>query len=88
MLVWGEGCDLTQLPPKAAVIYLNSWQHSDNARADVFIATSVMTERSGHYSNVDGLVGAFTACFHKPEGVVDASALFDALALAPQEAPA
>ncbi len=87
VLVWGEGCELTQLPPKAAVIHLNSWQHADHSRADVFFPTSVMTERSGHYTNVAGLVGAFTACFPKPEGVVDASALFEALAPAPQEGP-
>ena len=85
VLVWGEGCDLTQLPPKAAVIHLNSWQDADNARADVFFPTSVMTERSGHYTNVAGLAGAFTACFDKPAGVVDASALFEALAPAPPE---
>ena len=44
-----------------------------------------MTERSGHYTNVTGLVSPFTACFTKPAGVVDAAALFEALARAPQE---
>ena len=40
-----------------------------------------MTERSGHYTNFEGVISAFEACFAKPAGVADAQALFTALAV-------
>jgi len=78
--VWGEGFTGIQLPPGARVIRLGSWTHGDNAQADVFLPISVMTERAGHFTNFEGQLGAFEACFDKPEGVADAQALFGALA--------
>ena len=79
VLVWGEGCDFTLLPAAAQVIQLSSWQHVHNDRADVFLPISVMTERSGHYTNVEGKLGYFEACFAKPPGVQHAADLFAAL---------
>ena len=80
VLVWGEGFSFTQLPPKAKIIYLNSYLQPENGHADVFLPISVQTERSGHYTNFQGTVTGFEACFiHKP-GVVDAQALFAELA--------
>ena len=69
-----------QLPPKARVIYLNSWLQPENGHADVFLPISVQTERSGHYTNFQGVVSAFEPCFAKKDGVADAEALFAALA--------
>ena len=51
-----------------------------NGHADVFLPISPMTERSGHYTNFQGTVSAFEACFARPPGVLDAEALFGALA--------
>ena len=83
VLVWGEGCDFALLPPDAKVIHIDAWRHPENDRADVFMPISVQTERSGHYTNFDGVVSRFEACFTKPAGVVDAEALFAAVALQP-----
>ena len=79
VLVWGEGFSFAQLPPAAKVIYLNSWLQPENGHADVFIPVSVQTERSGHYTNFQGVVSAFETCFSKAPGVIDAEALFSAL---------
>jgi NADH-quinone oxidoreductase subunit G len=76
VLVWGEGCDFTRLPRQAKTIYLNAWLDHANGWADVFFATSIQTERSGHYTNFEGTVSAFSACFPKRAGAVDAEALF------------
>ena len=81
VLVWGEGFSFAQLPPNAKVIYLNSWLQPENGHAEVFLPISVMTERCGHYTNFEGVVSAFKACFAKPAGVADAQALFAALAV-------
>ena len=81
VLVWGEGFSFAQLPPNAKVIYLNSWLQPENGHAEVFLPISVMTERCGHYTNFEGVVSAFEACFAKPAGVADAQALFSALAV-------
>ena len=81
VLVWGEGFSFAQLPPNAKVIYLNSWLQPENGHAEVFLPISVMTERCGHYTNFEGVVSAFEACFAKPAGVADAQALFAALAV-------
>ncbi|HEX7440280.1 MAG TPA: 2Fe-2S iron-sulfur cluster-binding protein [Caldimonas sp.] len=80
VLVWGEGFSFAQLPPAAKIVYLNSWLRPENGHADVFLPISVQTERSGHYTNFRGGVSAFAACFGKKPGVIDAQALFAALA--------
>jgi NADH-quinone oxidoreductase subunit G len=87
VLVWGEGFSFVDLPPQAAIVYLNAWLQPENGHADVFLPISVQTERSGHYTNCQGTVSDFQACFAKPPGVVDAEDLFAALALQAQ-APA
>jgi NADH-quinone oxidoreductase subunit G len=79
VLVWGEGFAFAQLPPKAKIIYLNSYLQPENGHADVFLPISVQTERNGHYTNFQGVVSAFAACFDKKPGVSDAAALFAAL---------
>ena len=86
VLVWGEGFSFAQLPPKAKIIYLNSYLQPENGHADVFLPISVQTERSGHYTNFQGTVSAFEACFAKKPGVADAQTLFAALASATEGA--
>ena len=80
VLVWGEGFAFGRLPPGARIVYLDSWLQPENGHADVFLPISPMTERSGHYTNFQGTVSAFEACFAPPPGVLDAEALFGALA--------
>ena len=80
-LIWGEGFGAAQLPVGAKAIRLDSWQHADNAAADVFLPISMQTERHGHYTNFAGVVSRFEACFAKPAGVADAETLFAAMAL-------
>jgi NADH-quinone oxidoreductase subunit G len=46
----------------------------------VFLPLSIQTERHGHYTNFEGTVSEFQACFTKPDAAVDAEALFKALA--------
>lgn len=87
VLVWGEGFSFAQLPPQARIIFLNSWLQPENGHADVFLPVSVMTERRGHYTNCQGVVSAFEACFEKPAGVQDAATLFAALFAEPGAAP-
>ncbi len=79
VLVWGEGFDFGRLPRGARVIFLNAWLAPENGHADVFFATSVQTERRGHYTNFEGTVSAFEPCFAKAPAVADAEALFAAL---------
>ena len=86
VLVWGEGFNFALLPPKARIVYLNSYLQPENGHADVFLPISVQTERSGHYTNFEGVVSAFEACFARPAGVADAQALFEALAAQPERA--
>jgi NADH-quinone oxidoreductase subunit G len=83
VLVWGEGFSFAQLPPNAKIVYLNSWLQPENGHADVFLPISLMTERSGHYTNFQGVVNGFEACFAKKPGVADADALFAALRTTP-----
>ena len=80
VLVWGEGFDFGKLPPSASVIVLDAYASPDHAHADVFIPVSIQTERRGHYTNFQGVVSAFEACFAKPAAIADAAALFAALA--------
>ena len=81
VLVWGEGFDFGRVPAGAKLIVLNAYQQPENGRADVFIPVSIQTERSGHYTNFQGVVSAFCACFPKPASVADAEAVFVAIAL-------
>jgi len=80
VLVWGEGCNFAGLPRGAKVIFLNAYLQPENGHADAFIPISIQTERSGHYTNFEGTVSAFAACFPKPPSVADAEQLFAELA--------
>jgi NADH-quinone oxidoreductase subunit G len=80
VLVWGEGCDFARIPPQAKIIFLNSYLQPENGHADVFLALSIQTERAGHYTNFQGEVSAFEPCFAKGPSVLDAEAVFKALA--------
>jgi NADH-quinone oxidoreductase subunit G len=79
VLAWGENFDAACLPPAARLIRLDSYAHAEHGRADVFIPTSIQTERSGHYTNFEGTVSPFSSCSPKPDTVVDAEELFSAL---------
>ena len=68
------------MPRGAQVILLGAWLHTDNVQADVFIPISIQTERAGHYTNFQGVVSAFEPCFPKAPSVLDAEAVFKALA--------
>ena len=81
VLVWGEGFDFARVPVRAKLIVLDAYPRPEHARADVFIPLSIQTERSGHYTNFQGVVSAFAACFAKPSSVVDAEAVFAAIAV-------
>jgi NADH-quinone oxidoreductase subunit G len=87
VLVWGEGFDFARIPTSARIIYLNSYLQPENGQAHVFIPISVQTERSGHYTNFQGVVSAFDACFPKKASIADAESLFAALAI-PEVEPA
>ena len=87
VLVWGEGFDFARVPAGARLIVLNAYPQPANALADVFIPLSIQTERSGHYTNFEGVVSAFSACFPKPPTVADAEVLFGAI-VAKEGAPA
>jgi NADH-quinone oxidoreductase subunit G len=80
VLAWGEGCDFSRIPARAKVVLLNSYLAPENGHADVFIPISVQTERDGHYTNFEGVVSGFKACFPKAASVADAAGLFEALA--------
>lgn len=76
VLVWGEGFDQAHIPAGATVIRLDGFAHAHHAQADVFIPISIQTERDGHYTNVEGVVTAFAACFPVKPGIAHAAALF------------
>ena len=80
VLVWGEGFDFAHLPPKARIIFLNSYLQPENGHADVFLPVSIQTERHGHYTNFEGTISAFEPCFEKKPGVQHAEDLIKALA--------
>ena len=77
ILIWGEGFDFAQVPPRARTILMDSYLKPENARVDVFIPVSIQTERHGHYTNFLGVVSAFEPCFGKAPSVADAKALFE-----------
>ena len=79
VLVWGEGFDSAHVPAGAKVIRLDAWEHPDNVRADVFIPISSQTERSGHYTNFNGVVTPFEACFPVKPSIAHAVELFAAI---------
>jgi NADH-quinone oxidoreductase subunit G len=81
VLVWGEGFDFGRVPAGAKLIVLDAYEQPANARADVFIPVSIQTERSGHYTNFQGVESPFSACFGKPSTVADAEAVFAAIAV-------
>jgi len=80
VFVWGEGFEFATLPRGAKVIFANSYVRPENGYADVFFPLSVQTERAGHYTNFEGTVSAFLPCFARPSAVIDAEALFAAIA--------
>lgn len=88
VLVWGEGFDFAALPRGAKIIFLGSYLLPENGHADVFLPVSIQTEREGSYTNFEGVVSRFGRCFAKPAGVVDAVALFAALAGSREVPPA
>ena len=80
VLVWGEGFDFAALPPRARIIFLNSYLQPENGHADVFLPVSIQTERHGHYTNFQGTVSAFEPCFEQKPLVLHAEDLIKALA--------
>jgi NADH-quinone oxidoreductase subunit G len=76
VFVWGEGFDFARLPRGAKVILLNSYLAPENGHADAFIPISVQTERSGHYTNFEGVVRRFERCFARKPTVADAEQVF------------
>jgi NADH-quinone oxidoreductase subunit G len=87
VLIWGEGFAFADVPAKAKIIYLNAWLQPENGHADVFFPVSIQTERTGHYTNFEGVVSGFERCFAKKPAVVDAEAVFAALAVELVEQP-
>ncbi len=80
VLVWGEGFDFSGLPRGARVIFMNAWLAPENGHADVFVPTSLQTERSGHYTNFAGVTSRFERCFGKGPSVAHAEEFFARLA--------
>lgn len=87
VLVWGEGFSGQGVPAGAKVIRLDGYAHAENDAADVFIPVSIQTERSGHFTNFQGTVTPFFACFGPADGVVHAADLFASLAAGIAAAP-
>ncbi|MBP6513985.1 MAG: (2Fe-2S)-binding protein [Steroidobacteraceae bacterium] len=87
VLVWGEGRDFSTLPPQARIVFLNAWLAPENGHADVFIPTTIQTERNGHYTNFAGVTSAFEACFPRAGNAVDAEAVFGRIGAALGGAP-
>jgi NADH-quinone oxidoreductase subunit G len=87
VLVWGEGFDMSRRPPGARLVVLDCWTQPGHAAADVFIPLSLHTERRGTFTNFQGVVSAFEACFPKPASVEHAAEVFGKLA-APAQAGA
>ncbi|GAB1344758.1 NADH-quinone oxidoreductase subunit G [Gemmatimonas sp.] len=80
VLVWGEGVSQAVLPAGATIIRLDGYAHDHHAAAHVFIPLSIQTERDGHYTNFEGTVTPFTACFEPKAPVAHAEQLFAHLA--------
>jgi NADH-quinone oxidoreductase subunit G len=86
VLIWGEGFDFADVPRGAKTVLLNAFLAPENGHADVFIPTTLQTERAGHYTNFEGKVSGFAPMKAAPVGAVDAQALFGLLA--PAKVPA
>ena len=86
VLIWGEGFDFADVPRGAKTVLLNAFLAPENGHADVFIPTTLQTERAGHYTNFEGKVSGFAPIKAAPAGAVDAQALFGLLA--PAKVPA
>ena len=80
VVVWGEGADFGAIPAGAKIVCLDAWLAPENGHADVFLPLSIQTERAGHYTNFEGTISAFEACFERPAHALDAAAVFAALA--------
>ncbi len=80
VLVWGEGCNFTDLPRGVPIVSLQSYLVPENGFADVFIPISNQPERSGTYTSEDGGTRTFTRCVPKAPAVQDAASVFHALA--------
>ena len=80
VLVWGEGCNFAELPRGVRVILLGSYLAPENGHADVFVPISIQTERSGSYTNFDGVISRFEPIVRKKDGVAHAAQLFARLA--------
>jgi NADH-quinone oxidoreductase subunit G len=80
VVVWGEGVSSDRLPPGATIIRLDGYAQPHNTSAHVFIPLSIQTERSGHYTNFEGTVTRFEACFEPKVPVAHAADLFVRLA--------
>lgn len=86
VVVWGEGVSTALMPAGARVIRLEAYAQPYLAQADVFIPISIQTERSGHYTNFEGVVSPFAALFTARPTVAHAETVFAALAEAVQAA--
>ena len=82
VVVWGEGFDAAHIPAGVRVVRLDAYAHPDNALADLFIPISIQTERHGHYTNFEGTVTPFVACFPAKPTIAHAEALFTSVGTA------
>ncbi|HEX4886310.1 MAG TPA: 2Fe-2S iron-sulfur cluster-binding protein [Casimicrobiaceae bacterium] len=80
VLIWGEGFDFAAVPRGAKTILLNAFLAPENGHADVFFATTLQTERAGHYTNFEGTVSPFAPIRPPAPGAVDAETLFAMIA--------
>ena len=80
VLVWGEGASFAALPRGAKIVLLGSYLAPENGHADVFIPVSIQTERTGHYTNFNGVISRFEPIVRKNDTVVHAEQLFVQLA--------
>jgi NADH-quinone oxidoreductase subunit G len=87
VLAWGEGFDPARVPRGARLVWLDAWRDAGHAAADAFVPLSIMTERAGSFTNFQGVVSRFEACFPKPASVEHAADVFARLA-APAQAGA
>lgn len=84
VLAWGEGFDFADVPRGARTILLNAFLAPENGHADAFFATTLQTERAGHYTNFAGTVSAFAPICPAAPHTVHAEAVFAALAVRPR----
>lgn len=80
VLVWGEGAPAAMLPSGARVVRLSSFVNAEEAGADVVVPISTHLERSGSFTNANGVVSGFQPVFAPPTGVAHAADVFAQLA--------